>query len=121
MKHILLANLKIFLLLLLLRTGLEAIAVEYPAEYRVTTNLNIRKRPGTEFAKMGTLKANERITIYSVVKSNNMNWGEVKFLGEKGYVSMRYMSYVAPANEPPQEQQNVERSTGEWVSPSPLV
>lgn len=81
MKHILLANLKIFLLLLLLGTGLEAIAVEYPAEYRVTTNLNIRKGPGTGYAKAGTLKANERITIYSVVQGSSMDWGEPITIG----------------------------------------
>lgn len=63
MKHNLLVHLKIFLLLVLLGMGAEAMAVEYPAEYRVTTNLNIRKGPGTGYAKAGTLKANERITI----------------------------------------------------------
>ena len=63
MKHNLLTHLKIFLLLVLLGMGAEAMAVDYPAEYRVTTNLNIRKGPGTGYAKAGTLKANEPITI----------------------------------------------------------
>lgn len=118
MKHNLLAHLKIFLLLVLLGMGAEAMAVDYPAEYRVTTNLNIRKGPGTGYAKAGTLKANERITIYSVVQGSSMDWGEVNYRGEKGYVSMRYVSYVAPVNAPPQEPQSVdvERSTSEWLS-----
>ncbi|MBQ2292384.1 MAG: hypothetical protein II245_01770, partial [Bacteroidaceae bacterium] len=62
---------------------------------------------GTGYAKAGTLKANEHITIYSVVQGSSMGWGEVNYRGEKGYVSMRYVNHVAPANEPPQEQQNV--------------
>lgn len=116
MKHNLLSYLKFFLMLVLLGMGVEAMAVDYPAEFRVTTNLNIRKGPGTGYAKAGMLKKNERITIYDVTRRSNMNWGEVNYRGEKGYVSMRYVSYISPAKASSQENQVEKQNISKWSS-----
>ena len=73
MKHSIFAYLKIILFFVLLGIGVEVMAVDYPAEYKVTANLNIRKGPGTNYTKVGSLKQNKHITIYGVTKGANMD------------------------------------------------
>lgn len=111
MKHSIFAYLKIILFFVLLGIGVEVMAVDYPAEYKVTANLNIRKGPGTNYTKVGALKQNKHITIYGVTKGANMDWGEINYQGKKGYVSMNYVRYLAPVKTSSKEVESKTQNT----------
>lgn len=64
----------------------------------IADSLNVRKGRGTEFDKVGTLKAGDRVAIWSVGKdSKGDSWGSFRYSFTPdvvGYVHMGYMKKV---------------------------
>lgn len=67
---------------------------QYPAQCRVTTDLNVRSGPGRKYGKIGLLKKNDVITVKSTANATNGDeWGVIDYDARTGYVSMRYVQY----------------------------
>ena len=91
------------ILLLLFCSYIHATAQEeYPARYCVTTNLNVRDNPSKKAVKIGLLRKNDTITVYSIAGTPTDPWGAINYNGRCGYVSMRYVSYLEPEIQEPQ-------------------
>ena len=94
-------------------------AADYPAQCRVTAQtLNVRSGPGTGYSKMGTLRRGEVVQVDFVTSNGSAQWGCLEYRnGRKGYVSMRYMSYVAPVQQEVPESSTVYSSSDSgWFS-----
>ncbi|WP_434796474.1 SH3 domain-containing protein [Terrisporobacter vanillatitrophus] len=55
----------------------------------ITDNINIRKGPNTNYAKIGSLKKNAKVSI--VAKTSN-NWYKIKFNNSYAYISSQYVT-----------------------------
>lgn len=84
------------MLLLLIFTTVTVQAESYPAQCRVTTTLNVRQGPGTEYYKIGKLYRNDYITVNSVTQNGSTKWGCINYRGQTGYVAIKYVSYIKP-------------------------
>ena len=61
------------------------------ATYRWTTaNVNVRKGPGTSYASLGVVRANERVTYVKTSKG----WSNVKSSKGTGWITNRYLATV---------------------------
>ena len=85
----------LFLLLLLSAGGAQAEGNTYPARCRATTQLNVRSGPKVSYSKLGLLQRNEYITVLYITGSSGDPWGAIEYGSRRGYVSMRYVSYVS--------------------------
>lgn len=85
------------LLLLMLSTTCSIQAQEdYPAQCRVTANLNVRTNPGKRGTRIGLLPKNEYITVEYTTGSPSDPWGAINYKSRRGYVCMRYVQYINP-------------------------
>lgn len=103
-------------LLFVLSATSSALAEEFPARCRVTTNLNVRSYPSTSYSIMGVLPQGEYITVNYVTGSSPDIWGAIDYDARCGYVSMRYVQYVSPIQQAPQQEpQHVSHSIFDGV------
>ena len=58
--------------------------------YGVSTNLNVRTGPGSNYGVIGTLRNNDKVEIIKEVDG----WYEIKFNGKVGYASKSYITIV---------------------------
>ena len=93
----------IVLLFMLVATSC-VIAAEFPAQCRVTTNLNVRSYPSTARSIMGVLPAGEYITVKYVTGTSPDLWGAIDYDSRRGYVSMRYVEYISPIQQDTQQE-----------------
>lgn len=104
----------VILLLLMFSFAMQGWAEDsYPARCRVTTELNVRSVPMKNSSKIGLLHKNEYITVEYTTGWSNDLWGAIDYGAQRGYVSMRYVRYVAPvakaatqASSPPEKEQS---------------
>lgn len=62
-------------------------------QYIVTaTSLNVRKGPGADYAKVGLLNKNYKVTVYEIKNG----WASITYGSIKGYVSTAYLKAVVP-------------------------
>jgi len=57
------------------------------------SGLNVRKGPGTSYAKIKTLSKGTEVTVYSTING----WSKIKANGVEGYVSSEYLSSTNPS------------------------
>ena len=60
-------------------------------QYYATTALNLRKGPGTNYARIGWLEKGEKVTLISV----NGNWAKVSWKGTECYAFFKYLAPVS--------------------------
>lgn len=70
------------------------LADEFPAQYRVITNLNVRSNPSTKSSKIGLLQKNQYITVEYAVGMYPDQWGAIDYGSQRGFVSMHYVEYI---------------------------
>ena len=58
---------------------------------RVTSELNMRAGPSTEFPVVDVLPANGRVDVYGCVRG--YSWCDVIFRGERGWVSSSFLNF----------------------------
>lgn len=90
------------LLLLLFFTTLTVQAETYPANCRVTTTLNVRSGPSTDYSKIGKLYKGNTIVVNSITTNRSRQWGKIDYYGRTGYVATQYVVYVSPVKEEPE-------------------
>ncbi len=75
-------------------------AVASAAPARVTTNVNLRTGPGTEYYPILVLPAGAPVELYGCL--NGYTWCDVSYGRERGWVSSRYLStfYSGPTYRP---------------------
>lgn len=95
----------VILLLLLFCFAMQGWADgSYPARCRVTTDLNVRSSPTKSATKIGLYRNGEYITVDYTTGYDYDQWGAVNYGARRGYVSMRYVTYIEPINDTPQQQ-----------------
>lgn len=103
------------LLLLVFFATTSVLATEvFPAQCRVTTNLNVRANPTKRAAKIGLLQKDDYITVEYTTGSSYDLWGAINYHSTRGYVSMRYVQYVSSERQvsTPRYSENDYRSSG---------
>ena len=60
-----------------------------------TTDLNVRKGPGTSYGTIGSLSYAQKVTVTGTV--NDSHWVRVEYKGKTGYASGKYLSDKKPA------------------------
>ena len=90
--------------LLMTCISMSVMAETYPANCRARTNLNVRVAPSIHYSKRGLYLRNDHFIVNSITPNEGMNWGEVIYDGEIGYVSMDYVEYLSPYEETPVEE-----------------
>ena len=87
------------LLLLFITVTVAAISQDkYPARCRTTARLNVRISPSKNATKLGLFQQGQQITVEYTTGSGNDPWGAVSYGSRRGYVSMKYVSYIEPVN-----------------------
>ena len=109
------SQMKWWLVLLLISINAAAYAYDYPAKCRVTTTLNVRQGPGTDYYKIGKLYENDYVVVESVTWNDSREWGVVSYYNQKGYVAMQYVSYVTAVSQE-KSPQNLLKSSSESSS-----
>ena len=117
-EHISNIRCRYWLLLLLCFVMTVAVKAEsYPAFCRVTTTLNVRSGPGTEYAKIGRLYKDDFIVVNEVSTRSSREWGTIEFNGCTGYVAMQYVDYGSPVvEETTDEEISSSRKSNMWSS-----
>ncbi len=111
-----------WLMLLLIGICSTVYAYDYPAKFRVTTTLNVRQGPGTEYYKIGKLYRDDYVEVETVTRNGSREWGTISFYNKKGYVAMQYLSFVTTVTQkdtmPDQLQSSSESSFSfsSWLS-----
>ncbi|MDU2197883.1 MAG: C39 family peptidase [Peptostreptococcaceae bacterium] len=61
-------------------------------EMQVTTNsLNVRSGAGTKYKKVGSIKKNTKVKVYSISKG----WAKIEYKNSKRYVSSQYLKNIS--------------------------
>lgn len=92
---------KAIMLMLLLCVSVTMMADTYPAVCKARTNLNVRVAPSVQYSRRGMYHRGDQFIVHSVSYNGGMNWGEVTYNGEIGYVCMNYVNYISPYEEEP--------------------
>ncbi|MDX8531546.1 SH3 domain-containing protein [Mesorhizobium sp. VK25A] len=82
-------NFRMFLALIAALVGLTAFSVSASAAAvaHTTTSLNVRSGPGARYAKIATLLAGQRVTLYQCEGS----WCSIRAAGIQGWASANYL------------------------------
>ena len=64
---------------------------EYDSHAYVTSNLNVRKGPDTEYEKIGSLKKNDKVEIVAMTANG---WRKIKYNNSYGYVYGEYVKLL---------------------------
>ena len=99
----------IFLLLLFVTT-VTVKAESYPANCRVTTTLNVRSGPGTNYTKIGKLYSGNYVVVNSVTTYGSRQWGTITHNGRTGYIATQYVTYISPVQDEVQSPQQISNS-----------
>ena len=76
-------------------------AESYPAKCRITTTLNIRRGPGTDYSKLGILNKNDLVVVNAVTLNGSSKWGTIDYSGQTAYIALKYVSYIKPIEQEP--------------------
>ncbi|MFH5837315.1 SH3 domain-containing protein [Proteiniclasticum sp. C24MP] len=82
----------------------------------VTTPLNMRKGPGTEYAVLISIPAAEEL---KVSKAASNGWVEVAYAGKTGYVSGKYLSEIIINKPAPETVKNTPETRPAEPAPTP--
>lgn len=75
----------------------EAGEIRLPAEYRVTTNLNVRSLADSYAPTIGTLNRGDRVVVLEILDPYyDRNWGRIHYGDQNGYVALDYLEYLGP-------------------------
>ena len=75
----------------------EAGEIRLPAEYRVTTNLNVRSLADSYAPKIGTLNRGDRVVVLEILDPYyDRDWGRIRYGDQNGFVALDYLEYIAP-------------------------
>jgi hypothetical protein len=89
-------NITIMVLLLFLVVVVNKNGISTTTDhYIVTTELNVRVGPGTKYSISYTLKQGDEVELLS--KENN--WYKIKYLGQVGYASSKYLNFNRTISE----------------------
>ncbi|PIT69989.1 hypothetical protein CER18_01245 [Bartonella tribocorum] len=88
-KEVLCRKMKIFVIFFMLGPLFLATTMSKAADAFVTTNLNFRTGPSTQYALCGLISAGELV----FVKNCEGNWCHIQYNAQIGWVSSRYLSF----------------------------
>ena len=75
----------------------EITVTELSATGEITTDVNVRKGPSTDYEKIGTVRAGDTVTVTG---ESHDGWYRIEFQGGEGFVYGQYMTIVATAAGP---------------------
>ena len=87
----------------------EITMMELSATGEITSDVNVRKGPGTDYEKIGTLRTGDIVTVTG---ESHDGWYRIEFQGAEGFVYGQYMTIVSATDigtdsaENAQEQQD---------------
>ena len=75
----------------------EITVTELSATGEITSDVNVRKGPGTDYEKIGTVRAGDTVTVTG---QSHDGWYRIEFQGTEGFVYGQYMTIVTTAAGP---------------------
>ena len=72
----------------------EITVTELSATGEITSDVNVRKGPSTDYDKIGTVRAGETVTVTG---QSHDGWYRIEFQGTEGFVYGQYMTIVSTA------------------------
>ena len=67
----------------------ETVEIILPAEYRVTTDLNVRSLADSYAPKIGTLNRGDRVVVLEILDPYyDRNWGRIHYGDQSGFVAL---------------------------------
>ena len=72
----------------------EITVTELSATGEITSDVNVRKGPSTDYEKIGTVRAGETVTVTG---ESHDGWYRIEFQGGEGFVYGKYMTIVSTA------------------------
>lgn len=89
----------------------EMIITELAATGEITSDVNVRKGPSTDYEKIGTVRAGDTVTVTG---ESHDGWYRIEFQGAEGFVYGQYMTIVSSI---PSAEENAEREEGQQEIP----
>lgn len=87
----------------------EITVTELSATGEITSDVNVRKGPSTDYEKIGTVRAGETVTVTG---ESHDGWYRIEFQGTEGFVYGQYMTIVSTAVDA----ESVENADGQQVT-----
>ena len=75
----------------------EIMVTELSATGEITSDVNVRKGPGTDYEKIGTVRAGDTVTVTG---QSHDGWYRIEFQGTEGFVYGQYMTIVSTVADP---------------------
>ena len=75
----------------------EITVTELSATGEITSDVNVRKGPGTDYEKIGTVRAGDTVTVTG---QSHDGWYRIEFQGTEGFVYGQYMTIVSTVADP---------------------
>ena len=75
----------------------EISVTELSATGEITSDVNVRKGPGTDYEKIGTVRAGDTVTVTG---QSHDGWYRIEFQGTEGFVYGQYMTIVSTVADP---------------------
>lgn len=96
----------------------ETVEIRLPAEYRVTTNLNVRSLADSYAPKIGTLNRGDRVVVLEILNPYyDRDWGRIRYGDQNGFVALDYLEYIAPVEPEPAPDVAETDETSTWRPP----
>lgn len=89
----------------------ETTVTELSATGEITSDVNVRKGPSTDYEKIGTLRTGDIVTVTG---ESHDGWYRIEFQGTEGFV---YGQYMTIASSQPVEPETAESGEGEQENP----
>lgn len=75
----------------------EAAVAELSATGEITTDVNVRKGPGTSYEKIGTVREGDTVTVTG---ESHDGWYRIEFQGAEGFIYGQYVTLVSTEADP---------------------
>lgn len=88
----------------------EAEITEMAAQGEITSDVNVRKGPSTDYEKIGTVREGDIVTVTG---QSHDGWYRIEYQGAEGFIYGQYMTVISTVSEEPEHTAAVEEQQEE--------
>ncbi len=88
----------------------EAEITEMAAQGEITSDVNVRKGPSTDYEKIGTVREGDIVTVTG---QSHDGWYRIEYQGTEGFIYGQYMTVISTVSEEPEHTAAVEEQQEE--------
>ncbi len=76
----------------------EAAITKMTAQGEIISDVNVRKGPGTDYEKIGTVREGDIVTVTG---QSHDGWYRIEYQGAEGFIYGQYMTVISAVSEEP--------------------